>query len=392
MVHTEASPSPSLTPRVLVVGPGDGSSHGVARALESCPTIDLVGPPAVIDSDRDSLDASFASVVVVVARYEDSTLWRTVMGFARPPISLPVVVVGPEALRTTAFLTGAEDWIPLDLEDAADEAHLIRSVHNAVIRRRVAGGLPTNGHLHGLVTGIAHEVNNPLTVINADLEDACERLAELRDKTDDPALTDELTDLAEMLGEDQQAARRIGALTRGLQNLARLADTVPSPLHTGPAVRRVLRRLGEANPNAPAPVVRGATEQRVHGSVHGFEEALFNILQNAQHAHAMAAVDQPIEVDVVGDTDHVEFRIRDHGGGVRSDLIGHELSPFVTGREPGEGLGLGLTVAALAVRRAGGDLTIQAHPEGGTEVRIGFLPARRRRAFVLDDEEELAAR
>lgn len=388
---SQSSPQP-LTPRVLVVGPGDGSSRAVAEVLNACDTLEMVGEPAVLDGDRDEVDTTGVSVVVVVAHSEDSVLWRSVMGFARPPNPLPVLVVGPEALRTTAFLTGAEDWMPLELRAPGSAENLVRSVHNAVIRRRVAGGLPTHGHLHGLVTGIAHEVNNPLTVINADLEDACERLLEICEDQDDDALEDELADLGDMLREDQAAAHRIGALTRALQNLARLADTVPAALHTGPAMRRVLRRIAAANPQAPAPIVSGGTEWRVHGSVHGFEEAVFNVLQNAVYAQSSAGRDEPVEVEIIASLDQVEFCVRDRGDGVREDLVGRVLSPFVTGRRPGEGLGLGLTLAALAVRRAGGDVSVHPRDGGGTEVRIGFLPARQTASMVMDDEDDLAAR
>jgi len=379
---------PPLTPRVLLVGPSDGSSKVIAALLSASPSIELVGTVQPLDREWTAADLADCSVAVVVAQREDSFLWRTVMGIARPPCALPVIVVGPEELRTTAFLTGAEDWMPLKLYDAGQRAQLIRSIHNAVIRRRVAGGLPTHGHLHGLVTGIAHEVNNPLTVIHADLEDACERLHDLCSGQTDPDLTHELNDLLEMLAEDQSAAQRIGALTRGLQNLARLADTVPSALHTGPAVRRVLRRLREANPTAPDPEVTGGTEWRVHGSIHGFEEALFNVLQNATYAQARTDPKQPIEVAFIASHEQLLVRIRDTGPGVRSDIQGNELAPFVTGREPGEGLGLGLTVAALAVRRAGGDVSILPRAQGGTEARLHLLHARRRTIQMFDEEEE----
>jgi signal transduction histidine kinase len=365
----------------------------VAALLSATPSVQLVGDLQPFDRDWSAADLAGYSVAVVVARREDSFLWRTVMGIARPPSALPVIVVGPEELRTTAFLTGAEDWMPLKLYDAGQRAQLIRSIHNAVIRRRVAGGLPTHGHLHGLVTGIAHEVNNPLTVIHADLEDARERLADICAAQTDPDVTEELTEMLEMLAEDQCAAQRIGSLTRGLQNLARLADTVPSALHTGPAVRRVLRRLREANPMAPDPEVVGRTEWRVHGSIHGFEEALFNVLQNATHAQARRAPNQPVEIAFIDSPDQLYVRIRDNGPGIRSDIVGNELAPFVTGREPGEGLGLGLTFAALAVRRAGGEISIHARAGGGTEARLQLLHARRPAMEMLYDEEsEVAAR
>jgi C4-dicarboxylate-specific signal transduction histidine kinase len=144
---------------------------------------------------------------------------------------------------------------------------------------------------------------------------------------------------------------------------------------------------------APDPEVVGRTEWRVHGSIHGFEEALFNVLQNATHAQARRAPNQPVEIAFIDSPDQLYVRIRDNGPGIRSDIVGNELAPFVTGREPGEGLGLGLTFAALAVRRAGGEISIHARAGGGTEARLQFLHARRPAMEMLYDEEsEVAAR
>jgi C4-dicarboxylate-specific signal transduction histidine kinase len=82
----------------------------------------------------------------------------------------------------------------------------------------------------------------------------------------------------------------------------------------------------------------------------------------------------------------VDFRVTDRGPGVRSDISGRELLPFVTGRPPGEGLGLGLTVAALAIQRAGGELTVQPREGGGTEVFLHFLPAKQSQLPAFEED------
>jgi signal transduction histidine kinase len=381
-------------PRVLVVGPRDRSAADLHEALCTDPTIEVAGPVIGLGRRREPVVQADLSAVVVVARHENATLWRTLMGFARPPRPIPVVVVAPEALRTTAFLTGAEDWLLLDDDRPVDAGNVVRAIHNAVIRRRVSGGLPSHGHLHGLVSGVAHEVNNPLTVIHANLEEACENLQDLIFEQKDAALKEELDALHEMLLEDQEAAQRIGTLSRGLQTLARLADTVPSALHTGPVMRRVLRRFQQACPDAPAPRIYGRTDWRVHASVHGFEEALFHVLENAQNAQDIAGCAEAVEIEFIESFDNVRVHIRDRGPGIRSDLQGRALSPFVTSHLPGEGLGLGLTLTALALRRAGGDVSLDARPGGGTDAQLTFLPARAQAPLLYDedDTEDLAAR
>jgi len=384
-----------LSTRVLVVGPESPSLQEIAGLVEGLDDMELLGVVSGMSNAVDVAEDDPPSVVVVVTDGEGRRLWRTVMGLARPPLHLPVLLVGPESVRTTGFLIGAEDWLPIE---AVTPEQLQRTVGNAVIRRRIAGGLPTQGHLHGLVTGMAHEVNNPLTVIIADLEDVCERLEEQQEESDDPVLLEELADISEMLADDLVAAHRIKTLARALQDLARLADTVPSALHTGPALRRVFARVDARYPEGPSPRVSGDVETAVHAAVHGFEEALYQVVVNAMQAHAEAGVDLPVRVEVDASDGLVEFTVRDHGAGIPRDIVDKVLSPFKSGRPPGEGLGLGLTLAALALRRAGGDVAVRQPPSGGTEVILAFLPARAALSPLvemdLDDEDDdtLAAR
>lgn len=381
-------------PTVLVVGSPRGPAAALHTALVDDAAIHTAGPVTSLDTGAALARKTNTAVVVVVAEHDSAKLWRTLMAISRPPDPIPVVLVAPREMQTTAFLTGAEDWLQLDEDILQAPHHLVRAIENAVIRRRVASGLPTHGHLHGLVSGVAHEVNNPLTVIHANLEEACETLSDLTETVSDPDLKEELDSVNEILKEDQQAAYRIGALSRGLQNLARLANTVPAALHTGPAIRRVLLRFQKRHPGAPTPQVVGRTDWRVHASVHGFEESLFHVLENAQTANDASGHTDPVEVTLTGNCDEVEILVRDRGPGLRADLKARALAPFVTSRLPGDGLGLGLTLTALALRRAGGDITLTDRAGGGTEVRLSLLPARADIPMLLedDDTEDIAAR
>ncbi len=367
-----------MTP-VVVVGQDRDLVIQVGAAFGESPEIEVVACIAPLSAAVAYVSENPPEVVVVATSSDDPRIWRGVMTMARPPLQLPILLVGPDAVQTSGFLTGAEDWIALD---ELTPLRAGRTVANALIRRRVAGGLPTQGHLHGLVTGLAHEVNNPLTVINADLEEAVERIEELLPDLDSDA-ADELADIGQMLKDDLEAAQRIGTLTRALQNMARMADTVPSALHAGPALRRVLERVAARYPRALATEIVGDVEVAVHASVHGFEEALYHVILNGMQAQDGA----PVSIEIVTAHHQVDFHVRDRGCGVPADIVGREVKPFVTGRPAGEGLGLGLTLAAVALRRAGGDVIIQPREGGGTEVCLMFVPARARMP-LLDDEDD----
>jgi C4-dicarboxylate-specific signal transduction histidine kinase len=156
----------------------------------------------------------------------------------------------------------------------------------------------------------------------------------------------------------------------------------------------VLNRFGRQYPAAPPPKVVGRTDWRVHASVHGFEEAVFHVLENALNAHRSAGVAVPVEIELTTSSEQIDIVVRDRGEGIRTDLEDRLLSPFVTSRLPGDGLGLGLTLTALALRRSGGDVALSSRPDGGTEVRLSFLPARADAPLLFDedDSEDIAAR
>ena len=102
------------------------------------------------------------------------------------------------------------------------------------------------------------------------------------------------------------------------------------------------------------------------------EQVLLNILGNALDAiGAREDAVQPglIRIGLAG-TDPVRLVIRDNGIG----LAGHSglalTDPFVTTKEPGKGLGLGLSIAFNVMQDMGGHLDIEQHADGGAEVRL----------------------
>ena len=104
------------------------------------------------------------------------------------------------------------------------------------------------------------------------------------------------------------------------------------------------------------------------------EQVLVNILGNALDAIA-AREDAPgpglIRIELAGH-DPVALVIRDNGVGLGGQSGQALTDPFVTTKEPGKGLGLGLSIAFNVMQDMGGHLEIEAHPEGGAEVRLGL--------------------
>lgn len=226
--------------------------------------------------------------------------------------------------------------------------------------------------LGNLTGGIAHEFNNLLTVVQANLEMALATRAPLAEAR------------AEL-----EAARRAAlagtALTKRLLSFAR-ADT----LHRIPAdLAGVLGSLREMAARTLGVrfrlVLRPAALPPVPVDRSQLEGAVLNLILNARDA-------MPGGGEIAIETDRIEVRagahgplaelrsgdyavvaVRDGGSGMAPDIAEHAFEPFFTTKASGNGTGLGLSMVQTFARQSGGIALIETAPGRGTVVRI-LLP------------------
>jgi two-component system, OmpR family, sensor histidine kinase CpxA len=103
--------------------------------------------------------------------------------------------------------------------------------------------------------------------------------------------------------------------------------------------------------------------------------AFDNVIRNAVHYTKPGSV---VEVDLATDDDGVKVTVRDHGPGIGDDELERVFEPFYRVEEARDrssgGVGLGLAIAARAVRAHGGEISAANHPDGGLVVTVR-LPA-----------------
>ena len=244
-----------------------------------------------------------------------------------------------------------------------------------------------------LVSGVAHELNNPLTSIAGLTELLLERAP-------DPSLPHE------HLRVIHDQAERAGRIVRNLLTFARkgVAEKAAVDLNdvasrTSLLIMYELQLHGiELEPDFGAePVV-------VLGDRYELQQVLLNLVNNAVHAVSQLEAGRPrrirLETKVQGGT--AILRVCDSGPGVPPHLVSYLFTPFFTTKAPGEGTGLGLSLSYGLVKAHGGELVYEAPPEGGAEFRISLpaygtpdhhpaveqQPARPalRRILVIDDD------
>jgi two-component system NtrC family sensor kinase len=213
-----------------------------------------------------------------------------------------------------------------------------------------------------LVSGVAHEVNNPLTAILgfADL---------LLDQSDLPGSARK--DLQVILQEAQRTKQIV-------QNLLRFARQTPArrqPVVLNSILRHTLQLRAYDFSSHGLEVGERLDEglPEVVGDSHQLQQVFLNILNNAYDA--VRETDRPgrIEVETAHRHGWVEVIFRDNGPGVAfPDRI---FDPFFTTKEVGKGTGLGLSICYGIVHEHGGEITCLNNPDQPGATFIVRLPA-----------------
>ena len=216
-----------------------------------------------------------------------------------------------------------------------------------------------------LVSGVAHELNNPLTSIAG----LAELLLEREPHPDFPH---------EHLRVIHDQAERAGRIVRNLLTFARKGVAEKSAVDLNDvAVRTSLLIVYELQLHAielesalsPEPVI-------VLGDRYELQQVLLNLVNNAVQAVSQLEPGRPrrIRLETAVQSGTALLRVLDSGPGVPPHLVSYLFTPFFTTKAPGEGTGLGLSLSYGLVKAHGGILTYETPPEGGAEFRIS-LPA-----------------
>jgi two-component system NtrC family sensor kinase len=356
----------ALSEGLAVVGP-EGRMLRANRALG-----ELAGR-----SPRDLVGADFADAVA-----DGATVARELPAAAqqdeRPaPVELRVDRDRRVLRLTAAPLAGpARGAVVVLVEDVtgqrAMQSQLIHSEKMAAIGQ--------------LVSGVAHELNNPLTSI-----------AGLSELLIQPGMLPESAPAREHLRVIHAQAERAGRIVRNLLTFARKGGQDRSAVDLNDVVSRTAlliaydlqqRQVDLVRDLCPEPVI-------VHGDRQELQQVLLNLVMNA--AQAMAGLEpgrtRRLTLATARERGEAVLRVTDTGPGVPPSQVAQLFTPFFTTKAPGQGTGLGLSLSYGMVEAYGGRISYEPGPDGGAEftVRLPLQDAERpatptRWVLVVDDD------
>ncbi len=255
-----------------------------------------------------------------------------------------------------------------------------------------------------LAAGVAHEINNPLASVIANLEMAIQDVMTLAKGTELPP------DLSDELQDARIAADRVREIVRDLKIFSRAEEERQGPVDVEDVLESTLRMAWNELRHRARLVRNYAKIPPVEANESRLGQVFLNLVVNAIHAIPMGNYDgNQITVSTsVNSEGNVVVGIADTGSGIADDVRPRLFTPFFTTKPVGVGTGLGLAISHRIVSQLGGELTFESEVGKGTEFKVALpvaraaAPARvskrapaepslrRGTVLVIDDEEALA--
>ncbi len=312
----------------------------------------------------------------------------------------------PNAGRRWVRVTGGlerESGVPV---------RLVGAIMDIAERKNVEAGLLLKDRLSSLgslAASVAHEINNPLAFVVANLPEITQRLQAAAQGSPGSA-QDVWRELEPLLADCAVGTERIRSIVSDLRVFSRAEEVAPRGVDLLPVVQSVVRMASNTARFRAKVVVDVPPLPPVLAVESRLAQVLTNLLVNALQSFA---ADQPVTQNTVtlsarpGPAGFVTVEVRDSGRGIPPEVLPRIFDPFFTTKPLGEGTGLGLSVCRSVVESAGGRLEVDSVVGQGSTFRLVWpqapqserlatpqpMPAmprpERRRLLVVDDEPKL---
>ncbi len=317
-------------------------------------------------------------------------------------IDLPFIIVSDsigEETAVAAMRAGAHDFmakgqfarlvpaVERELRDAALRIERTKMQNQLLIADRMAS-------VGTLAAGVAHEINNPLAALIANLDFATQDL-----------IAQQKHELLPPLQDAQECAERIRLIVRDLKVFSRSDEEARGPVDVQRVLESSLRMAWNEIRHRARLVKDYGDVPPVDGNEARLGQVFLNLIVNAtQSIEEGAAEDNEIRIVTRRGADGgVVVEVRDTGCGIPESALPRIFDPFFSTKPIGVGTGLGLAICHRIITALGGQITLETRVGVGTVFRTSLpasvsdqartltapaasVPGGKARVLVVDDE------
>lgn len=324
----------------LMFGYGDEARDGQIRPFDPPRFVDPQARAAFLE--RLASEGAVTDYLLRLRRVDSSPVWVEVTAHAELPSKDGLVRI---------------DALVRDVSERKKLEDQTRDLYHQLLQAEKLAALGQT------ISGVAHELNNPLATILTWAERLSQR---------PPTEIDEETKrgLETILRESERAAR----IVRNLLTFARKRQSTRALVDLNHVIRETLalRSYEQRITNIAVVDALAAGLPKVFADVHQIQQVLLNLIINAEQAMLTANGRGTIVVRSWHDAERgaVVLEINDDGPGIAADVQPKIFDPFFTTKEVGKGTGLGLTVAYAIVQEHGGRIRLASKPGSGASFYV----------------------
>jgi len=251
------------------------------------------------------------------------------------------------------------------LDDKGDLLSVIECSRDVTEEQRLHEQLIQSEKLAGigiLASGVAHEINNPLTGIIGMAEASLE-------EEDISTIKSYLTDIL-------NCGQRISEIVKGLRSYCRVAkQEEQNPIDMNEVLEESLKMVRLAVKTSSVEVVKKFQPiDKVVANLGEIQQVFTNLITNA--FQVMDGKGGILTLCTRSLRDSVEVKVSDNGMGIPQKHLSQIFDPFFTTKKTGEGTGLGLNIVYRIVTKYGGTIDVESKEGSGTTFTLRF-PTRR---------------
>ncbi|HYA91310.1 MAG TPA: ATP-binding protein [Thermodesulfobacteriota bacterium] len=209
-----------------------------------------------------------------------------------------------------------------------------------------------------LASGVAHEINNPLSGIIG--------MAEIALEEEDPSKKESyLTDILE-------CGQRINEIVKGLRSYSRAAKKEEfGPVDLNGVLEESLKMVQLAiKANSVEVIKEFQASEKIQANVGEVQQVFTNLITNA--FQAMDGKGGKLILSTRALEDFIEVKVSDNGTGIPQKYLNQIFDAFFTTKNPGEGTGLGLNIVYRIVSKYEGTIDVDSKERMGTTFTIKF--------------------